>query len=570
MGVVYRALDPAIGRTIAIKTIRLSDLTDPAERERLRDRLFREAQSAGILSHPNIVTIYDILEEQGLAYIFMEFVNGPPLEKLLNSDPPRDKNFLLSALRQTAGALDYAHKKGIVHRDIKPANIMIHDDGTAKITDFGVARILSHQMTQAGMMMGTPSYMSPEQIEGGDVAGTADQFGLAVIAYEILTGEKPFSAEYLPTLLYKICREDFVAPQLLNPTLDPQVDAVFRRALAKKAADRFPICTEFLSSLESACRLRPDWMPLPRGSSQTMATVATLAPAPVPPAADAPAGEGAAPVVPPLPLLRHERLDDAETHTVRNVVLVFTALILIAAGALIWYQKQYAAPPPVPVSENTTSTPAAADDRNKPSPTAPSAAATANPPAAEPAKPATPPVTTPEESQDTSEPPAEAPRPRVTRPQVSKRTEPPASRKPVVDQIATRITTTPPGARIVLDGDAAQACVAPCSVILTEGRHTLLARLDGYRDAYRIFEIPQEADYKIDLDRRTGTLSVSSDPPGATIILNGQPRSQRTPAVFNLPVGSYRLQVVSGNVKTDEETVVIRDGGMSQRRYTLQ
>ena len=139
MGVVYRAQDPAIGRTVAIKTIRLSDFTDPAERDRLRERLIREAQSAGILSHPGIVTIYDIAQEGELAYIFMEFVNGPPLEKVLLSESPPDRETLLNIFRQTAAALDYAHKKGIVHRDIKPANIMIHEDGTAKVTDLGVA-----------------------------------------------------------------------------------------------------------------------------------------------------------------------------------------------------------------------------------------------------------------------------------------------------------------------------------------------------------------------------------------------------------------------------------------------
>src|SRR5688572_14627529 len=133
MGVVYRAQDPAIGRTVAIKTIRLSDFTDPAERDRLKDRLFREAQSAGILSHPGIVTIYDIAEDGNLAYIFMEFVNGPSLEKILSEPTAPAKEALISIWRQTAGALDYAHKKGIVHRDIKPANIMIHEDGSAKV-----------------------------------------------------------------------------------------------------------------------------------------------------------------------------------------------------------------------------------------------------------------------------------------------------------------------------------------------------------------------------------------------------------------------------------------------------
>ena len=193
MGVVYRAQDPAIGRVVAIKTIRLGDLADAAEQAKLRQRLTREAQSAGVLSHPGIVTIYDVAEQDELAYISMEYVDGPTLERMMVSDPP-DARLVLDILAQTAAALDYAHKRGIVHRDIKPANIMIHERSVAKVTDFGVARIQSHQMTQAGSMVGTPNYMSPEQIQGKPVDGRSDQFSLAVIAYELLSGEKPFQA----------------------------------------------------------------------------------------------------------------------------------------------------------------------------------------------------------------------------------------------------------------------------------------------------------------------------------------------------------------------------------------
>src|ERR1700733_6575367 len=273
MGVVYQALDPTIGRTIAIKSIRLQDLTDTTERERLRERLVREAQSAGILSHPGIVTIYDIAEENGMAYIFMEFVNGPPLEKMLLTEVTPDKETILSIFRQIASAPDYAHKKGIVHRDIKPANIMIHEDGTAKVTDFGVAKIVSQQMTQAGTMMGTPSYMSPEQVQGAAITGRADQFSLAVVTYEALTGEKPFVAEYLPTLLYKIVREDPLPPQRLNPTLGPAVENVMRKALAKNAPDRYETCAEFVAALTNAFAGVPGWTPLPRGASLNMPTV---------------------------------------------------------------------------------------------------------------------------------------------------------------------------------------------------------------------------------------------------------------------------------------------------------
>src|SRR5690348_576636 len=207
-----------------------------------------------------------------MAYIFMEFVNGPPFEKMLKVDKTPDKETLLSIFRQTAAALDYAHKKGIVHRDIKPANIMIHEDGTAKITDFGVAKIMSQQMTLAGTMMGTPSYMSPEQVQSTTITGAADQFSLAVIVYETLTGEKPFAAEDLPTLLYKIVREDPLPPQRLNNTLSQQVEPIFRRALAKIPDDRYDTCGECINEQAAACNANPGWTSLRRGASPNMPT----------------------------------------------------------------------------------------------------------------------------------------------------------------------------------------------------------------------------------------------------------------------------------------------------------
>ncbi len=274
MGIVFKAQDPAIGRMIAIKSIRWGELTEESERERLRERLFREAQSAGILSHPNIVTIYDIADEGEMAYIFMELVNGPSLERMLKGDQAPDKVTLLNLLRQTALALDYAHTRGIIHRDVKPANIMVHEDGSAKITDFGIAKIVSQNMTRAGTIMGTPSYMSPEQIQGTKITGRADQFSLAVIAYEILTGEKPFNAEYLPTLLFKIVREAPPPPHRLNSTLSVDVEPVLRKALSKEPLERFETCTDFVSALAAACA-NTLWVPLPRGASSRTPTAGT-------------------------------------------------------------------------------------------------------------------------------------------------------------------------------------------------------------------------------------------------------------------------------------------------------
>src|ERR1041385_5232438 len=160
MGVVYHAIDPNIGRPVAIKTIQLGAVRNPDEQQRLRERLFREARSAGILSHPGIVTIYDVEQQDDLAYIAMEYVDGPTLDHLLSGPEPLTGEQMISVLSQTATALDYAHQKGIVHRDIKPANIMIAADGTAKITDFGIAKVTaSDQFTMTGSIVGTPHYM---------------------------------------------------------------------------------------------------------------------------------------------------------------------------------------------------------------------------------------------------------------------------------------------------------------------------------------------------------------------------------------------------------------------------
>src|ERR1019366_4279891 len=188
MGVVYLAIDPAIGRPVAIKTIRIRDIHNQAQREKLRERLFREARSAGVLSHPNIVTIYDMDEDEGVAYIAMAFVNGPTLDKVISGPAAMSGTQMLHILRQSASALDYAHSRGVVHRDIKPGNIMIDEDSSVKIADFGIAKLTApSNTTETGTVTGTPSYMSPEQVQGLALDGRSDQFSLAVIAYEILT-----------------------------------------------------------------------------------------------------------------------------------------------------------------------------------------------------------------------------------------------------------------------------------------------------------------------------------------------------------------------------------------------
>ncbi len=551
MGIVYRAQDPAIGRTIAIKTIKLADLTDPSERDRMRERLFREAQSAGILSHPNIVTIYDILEQDGMAYIFMELVNGPTLEKMLGGEQPPDRQTLFSIFRQTASALDYAHRKGIIHRDIKPANVMVDEAGAAKITDFGVAKIASSQLTQSGMMMGTPSYMSPEQIEGGTVDGRADQFALAVIAYEVLGGEKPFASDSLASLLYKIVRDEPVAVHRLNSTLSPSVDDVLRKALSKSASDRHMTCVDFIQELEAACDARPGWlMPIRSGSvdGPTLATTGADTPPtilkrePPPVVVTAPASATLKEPVAPLPPLP-PRPPAPPTHTARNVLIALVAVVVLAAVLILAQRSSSPPPAPVVTTEQTVRA-----EPEKPTPI--------------PKQEEQPPVPAPSSSTPQTEPSETQVQTRPANPPTLSRPDLPAREVPM------EILTSPGGAQITLDGKP--FCTTPCNLPVNAGRHVIKVALKGYRDALRVFEAPADSTVTVDLVRMMGTLSVSSNPPGAAIYLNGQLRPEKTPVVLTLPVGAYKLKVEKENLKADEETVQISDGGMSQRRYILE
>jgi serine/threonine protein kinase len=224
MGVVFRAWDEVIGRTVAVKVIRMDQLGDPIQRQ----RLLREAKSAGMLSHSGIVTVFHVLEQDDLTIIVMQFVNGPSLEALLRVGPAPDRSTLLRIITESAAALDYAHKKGVIHRDIKPANILIDDDGAVKICDFGVAKSASggSTLTETGVSVGTPHYMAPEQIEARQVDGRTDQYALAVITYQLLAGRQPFQADSIGALFYQILRLTPPPIETFNAGVGSRVKAV--------------------------------------------------------------------------------------------------------------------------------------------------------------------------------------------------------------------------------------------------------------------------------------------------------------------------------------------------------
>jgi serine/threonine-protein kinase len=250
MGVVYEAFDPLIKRRVALKTIRPDQLTS----ERPDDvvaRFRREAQAAGRLSHPNIVSIYECDEDQGTWFIAMEFIDGRELKEAFANDErfrPADIERIMS---QILAALDYSHRQGVVHRDIKPANIFLLADGTVKVADFGIAHIEASNLTQVGTVVGTPNYMSPEQIMGLPVDGRSDIFSTGVILYQFLTGERPFAGSSTTTM-QKVLKEEPLPPSTLNVQLPPAIDAVVRKALAKRADDRYQTAQAFANALRAA------------------------------------------------------------------------------------------------------------------------------------------------------------------------------------------------------------------------------------------------------------------------------------------------------------------------------
>ncbi len=589
MGIVYHAIDPNIGRPVAIKTIALGTVHKPEEQERLRERLFREARSAGILSHPGIVTIYDVEQQGDLAYIAMEYVDGPTLDQMLSEAHALRSEQIFSILAQTAVALDYAHQKGIVHRDIKPANIMIAADGTAKITDFGIAKITaSEQFTMTGSIVGTPHYMSPEQVQGQTVDGRSDQFSLAVIAFEMLTGEKPYTGEHLTTVVYKIVAEEPAAPQRINPTLSREISGVIQKGLAKKPDDRFANCQEFVAALEKACVASRGWKAMPRGGSLNEPTMS----------------EGSRPVVVSLPPgrrpLRSARAGETETAEVdrerKGGFLTFLLAMLVAAGllALIGWQAfpwlsqrqhvQEAAqqptgppqtaspqsnPPTEPVSQPQTAAAQSPSGETKPSPMPPPDAAQSAPVPSTPAEAPPQPVQTeaakPQTAKTQTAPPQTAKSevhvqpPRQDVPEVPARIRQQIPPQPQPEPIS--IISSPGGATATVDGHPEMACTTPCTINVLPGKHTVAVTLPGYGIEHRdifVGSYPMEMQAVV-LRATGGTLMLTSEPQGAQVMVDGRATGQNTPAEVTLRPGTYRI-TVSKDGKQATQTVEVRTG----------
>jgi len=395
MGVVYEGQDPHIGRRVAIKTARRELITGPDASPDLLERFFREARVAGMLNHPNIITVYDAGEQDGTAFIAMEYIDGVDLGTRIAQGPRFSVQEAVELIATLAEALAFAHDQGIIHRDVKPANIMLPKSGPPRLADFGIARVLDSTLTQEGSPLGTPSYMSPEQFTGQSLDGRSDLFSLAIILYELLAAERPFTGAALPTVMHHILKTDPVPLHQLNFSLGESLSGAVMRALAKALQDRYPDGRAFAAALRTAVLMGTSSVCAVASEDDTVrmnprgffADGAAL-PLPVRSGDDGPGpnpaptfSEGVSPNPGLVSLDEPDLLTDAarrhQGSRLRGFDRMLWVVLAFAVGALLYF-NHHAAQQPSPA---TTIPPAPSVAQSAP-PSAPSVAAVAVPPSA--------------------------------------------------------------------------------------------------------------------------------------------------------------------------------------------
>lgn len=661
MGIVYKAMDPVIGRTVAVKTIRLSEEGTGLTRTELIARFQTEARAAGLLTHPNIVVVFDAGEEDGLYYITMELVEGKSLQALLDSGQAFPLPRVLRIMEQACAALQFAHERNVVHRDIKPANLMLTADDTVKVTDFGTAKILQFgTVQQTAHVMGTPSYMSPEQVKGRAVDGRSDIFALGVVLYEMLTGEKPFPGQNITTVIYKIVNETPIAPRQIDPSIHAGVSAAVMKALAKEPEARYQTCRELFEDLRGYRSFT--------GTENPQSTVALDA-----------ANSPAATVL--ISDRQARELDPASAATVRSLNVrvqspvqtpavrrtgpivpakeppkksrLVTALLALVLIGVIAYSYRRIRPVFDSLRQQRASDSASASGQPAPSLTAPAAVTTAPaatepaaaspanasatgtnspgssaasapgvesnssgaaPASASPAKPASGALTglTPSASEYKGRI-EEAIRERglstrlrvagqsntltlagALRPEEhadllkflrsapadvqivddTKYDDAPVSTPgaengsahpvPQAGLAAIHVMTDVLGATAFLHGPGGrilEQCTTPCSFNNVQpAQYNLEVKKDGYRPVQRGVQVHagQVADQKIALESHSNGLSVSSDPPGADVFVNGDKQAGQTPVTLPLAAGSYNIVLRKEGYESHAESVQVK------------
>ena len=547
MGVVYKALDPTIGRTVALKTMRLD--VHGLDAEEMVRRFQNEARAAGVLNHPNIVTIYDAGQEDGIFYIAMEFIEGTTLHELLAEKHVLPTDEVVQITRQICRGLDYAHSNGIVHRDVKPANIMLTPNGTVKIMDFGIAKT-GGQVTNTGQVLGTPNYMAPEQVKGRPLDGRSDLFSLGVILYEMLTGEKPFVGQNVTTIIYKIVNETPITPRDLDVTVHPGLNAIVTKALAKAPDDRYQSGAELIRDIEN----------YKLAGTGRISSTGAFAPAPVQPdktvvlpvrvvGSAVKAAAAAAPARGPVPLLRPAT---AIISSKRNLLIAAIVTILVLGSAMGGYAYHRTQVKMRQLAEQTK----AREAQQIAEQHQPIAIAIPEPTPA--------PEETPAHSdmiaRDTTVKffPAHKnaqPGPQKLPTPVKATTSP---NQVFVQQSELKLISQPDGAKVEIDGWSEPNWVTPFTAShLAAGNHTLVFTKPGYLPQTRMVEsqIGKSVDVNAELTPAVSTLVVTSNPQGANVWVDGKDSGMTTPAQITVEKGPHHVTVKKAGFKdasTDE------------------
>jgi serine/threonine-protein kinase len=577
MGVVYEALDPTIGRKIALKAIRFDGIGTTADEAARRFK--NEARAAGGLNHPNIVTVYDAGEDSGILYLAMEFIEGSTLEALLRTQRTLATAQTIDIVRQICAGLDFAHAKGIVHRDIKPGNIMLAAHGLVKITDFGIARA-GEAMTITGQVVGTPNYMSPEQVLGKTLDGRSDLFSVGVMLYEMITGERPFEGQSITTIMYKIVHETPIPPRKLDSTIHPGLSAVIEKSLAKAAEDRFPNGAELaraLQNYESATVIPTSTLGQPTGdfpglvdSNRThdpRSGSSTAPPATTPPSLQPPSS---------APQTRIEQARHFwQQLSPKTRKRLWVAFIL---AAIFIYSKFEQHPKR-----------ARDEDGGKNQNTASSSASPAAP--APPTTPAT----------------EEKPSPQQGAPALVKRENAGDNQSAAV----MKINSNPPSAEVDLDGKPTGKRT-PAELQIGRGRHRVSVRMPGFQTSSVTVKVAggEEWEYSPDLavampnipnvgmpdlsklqdlandtKRQSGfwqqwagqqvgpgpKLVINSTPPGASILIDGKDSGHTSPAVIPVKPGKYHVRLQLDGFQPAESDVIVTEhkAGILNPKLTL-
>jgi serine/threonine protein kinase len=573
MGIVYQGFDPVIGRTVAIKTM-IPEGLSPQEFEEYKARFQREAMAAGVLAHPNIITVYDFGEDNGLLYLALEYLEGKSLEQIVQEQSVLPIEAILPIYDQVCSALDHAHQNMIIHRDIKPANIMILQNGLVKVTDFGIAKMINMGMTQAGQILGTPNYMSPEQVKGRQIDGRSDIFSLGVILYELVTGEKPFGGENITTVIYKIINENPIPPRDLDVSIHGGLSYVISKALAKNPDERYQTCRQLAEDLRNYKNL---------GSAEVAAAPAIAEPVAAPIAAPkaTPLPPPPAPVVvdnveisqlipptPPPPVIPRAKKPVAKSfdetpiggsfdepvvplppppreQSVPQFAWVLGALLILGItagiGFLIVRQKHRAE---VPITESVPAPPVTPAPVNPvtpaPEPVAPSAAPAPAPPAA-------PGVNAPEH-------PAPVPTP-----------------TPAAGKGELAVTANVKGAKISVDGRSDPKWVTPYTIAdLPAGTHNIEISIDGYESFQQSVSIPagQSASVEGNLSAPSAEFTINTKPAGVEVFIDGKSYGP-SPVRASLPPGLHTYKVIQPGGTPYENTVNLKSGNIITKTLTL-